>query len=86
VTTVLWVRVTGCTVYAFPPSMTGSQLDDEQYQAGTFRGTGLGTTTASANTTGDPAYLGEFDSRTDAIHAVLRHHDIIPTDNSVGIR
>ena len=84
--TVLWVRVTGCTVYVFPPTMTGSQLDDEQYQAGTFRGTGLGTTTATANTGADPEHLGEYETRAEAIHAVLRHHDIVPTENSVGIR
>jgi hypothetical protein len=83
---VMWVRVTGSTVYVFPKQQTGSQLTDERYQAGSFRGTGIGGATAVANTDSDPVHLGQFDERVKAIAAILRHHGIVPTDDSVGIR
>jgi len=82
----MWVRVTGNTVYVFPPQQTGSQLTDKRYQAGTFRGTGYGTTTAVANTDSDPRHLGTFVTRLEAIAAILRDAEIVPTDDSVGIR
>jgi hypothetical protein len=83
---VMWVRVTGATVFVFPPEQSGSQLTDERYQAGSFRGTGSGSTSAVANTNSDPVHLGTFETRQGAIGAILRHHGIVPTENSVGIR
>lgn len=83
---VMWVRVTGCTVYAFPEQQTGSQLTDAAYQVGNFRGTGAGATTAVGGSAAAPAYLGGFETRLEAIAAILRDAEIIPTDDSVGIR
>jgi hypothetical protein len=83
---VMWVRVTGTTVFVFPVEQTLSQLTDERYQAGSFRGTGLGGTSAVANTNSDPVHLGTFETRLEAIAAILRFHSIVPTDDSVGIR
>lgn len=83
---VMWVRVTGTTVFVFPPEQAGSQLTDERYQAGSFRGTGISSTSAIANTNSDPIRLGTYDTRLEAIAAILRHHSIVPTENSVGIR
>ena len=82
----MWVRVTGTTVYAFPTKMRGSQLTDGQYQAGTIRGTGVDSTRAVAYTDALPVYLGTFPTSLAAIAAVLRFHDIVRTDDSVGIR
>ena len=81
----MWVRVTGSTVFVFPVRQSGSQLTDSRYQAGSFRGTGVHTTSAVANTTGESVHLGAFDTRLAAIAAILRHHEIVPTDDSVGI-
>ncbi len=82
----MWVRVTGCTVFAFPVHMTGSQLDDIDFQAGSFRGDGTGKNTAVAYTPDGNQHLGAFDTRLEAIAAVLRAHEIVPSDQSVGIR
>lgn len=82
----MWVRVTGCTVFAFPEQQTRSQLTDRVYQAGSFRGDGVGSTSAVAFTNSSDVHLGRFDTRLEAIAAILRHHGIVPTDQSVGIR
>lgn len=83
----MWVRVTGCTVYAFPEKQTRSQLTDREYQAGAFRGDGVGGASAVAFGDATPdVRLGTFETREAAIAAILRHHQIVPTDLSVGIR
>lgn len=80
-----WVRITGQTVYGFPPSMTGSQLTDVEYQLGSFKGDGLGSTSAAAATRSGPRFVGSFDTRLEAIAAILRVKEIAPSANSVGI-
>lgn len=80
-----WVRVTGQTVYGFPLSMTGSQLTDVEYQLGSFKGDGLGCTSAAAATNLGARLVGSFDSRLEAIAAILRFQDVAPAENSVGI-
>lgn len=80
-----WVRVTGQTVYGFPLSMTGSQLTDVEFQLGTIKGHALGSVSASASTSGGDRFVGTFDSRLEAIAAILRAHNIAPSEKSVGI-
>jgi hypothetical protein len=82
----MWVRVTGCTVFVFPEQQTRSQLTDDVYQAGVFRGDGIGHTSAVAFTNSGEVLIGLYDTRLEAIAAILRHHSIVPTDQSVGIR
>lgn len=82
----MWVRVTGSTVYVFPVRMTRSQLVDAQYQAGYFRGTGIKGTTAYAYQGAGRVNLGLFDTRLEAIAAILRLHQIVPSPESVGIQ
>jgi len=82
----MWVRVTGQTVFAFDPRLTGSQLTSVDHQIGTFRGQGFGVVTAAAVVEGGDQFVGQFDTRLEAIAAILRKHDIVPTPESVGIR
>jgi hypothetical protein len=81
----MWVRVTGCTVFAFPEHQTGSQLTDRAYQAGVFKGTGTGHVSAVAFTDDGSVNLGLFAARIEAIAAILRFHQIVRTSQSVGI-
>ena len=86
-----WVRVTGQTVFAFPPRMTGSQLEDGARQLGTFQGDGLGQVVVrtSVVVTGRVVgvnTLGVVATRLEAIDRILSYRQITATAQSVGIR
>lgn len=86
-----WVRVTGQTVFAFPPQMTGSQLEDGVYQLGTFQGDGLGQVKVHASVVVNghvvsATAIGQVATRLEAIARILSVHKIVATAQSVGIR